>query len=91
MDIFAFAHTCSTDIHVLTLLAYMCLLYWHTCAYPTGVHVQVMIAALRQLGVPRIDFEDHGHTLVIQGAAGQLKPAGDQPVSEAGLDWDRLG
>eukprot|EP00045_Choanoeca_perplexa_P015942 m.207861 g.207861 ORF g.207861 m.207861 type:complete len:1320 (+) comp17124_c0_seq5:4748-8707(+) len=41
---------------------------------------KVMIAALRQLGVPRIDFEDHGHTLVIQGAGGKLTPAGDQPL-----------
>lgn len=39
-----------------------------------------MISALRQLGVPRVQFEKHGEVLVIEGAAGQLKAAGDSQV-----------
>ncbi|EDQ88471.1 uncharacterized protein MONBRDRAFT_32780 [Monosiga brevicollis MX1] len=40
---------------------------------------KVMIAALRKLGV-RIEFEDNGHVLLIQGCDGKLQAAGDNAL-----------
>jgi hypothetical protein len=34
-----------------------------------------MISALRALGVPKVQFEENGEILLIEGANGQLKAA----------------
>jgi pentafunctional AROM polypeptide len=43
---------------------------------PTG---QVMIGALRKLGVT-IEFEENGHTVLVEGVDGALQPANDDEV-----------
>ena len=39
-----------------------------------------MIAALRALGVPKVQFEENGEVLLIEGASGKLKATKDSEV-----------